>query len=269
MAINTKFDGNVALVVGSATGMGHATTVKLVKEGAHVIGFDLRADKLDDLKEELKNEPGTFEPFVGDINDAEKRSGVVSFIKDKYGKLDTLAYIAGVMDSMTPVHDLDDELWDYVMDVNVNSVFRMVREALPLLKDHEGKAANIVIVGSVGGVYHSTAGAAYITSKHAVLGLMKHLAWSYRENNIRVNGVNPGAFATSIIENAMIKWPKRELFHPDGINMFNKKGANTVRSQELMGQPEYIADAICFLISDEAKFICGAEITVDGGWTSF
>ncbi len=264
-----KFKDNVALVVGSATGMGRATVIKLVEEGAHVIAFDLRDDALEELKEEVKDGPGTFEPFVGDINDAEKRKGVAAFIQEKYGKLDTLAYIAGVMDSMTPVHDLDDALWDYVMDVNVNSTFRMVREALPLLKDHEGRAANIVIVGSVGGLYGSTAGTAYITSKHAVLGLMKNLAWSYKDNNIRVNAVNPGAIATSIMENAMLKWPDRDLFHPEGMEMFNSKGANTVRGEALLGDPEDIADAICFLISDEAKFICGAELTVDGGWTSF
>jgi NAD(P)-dependent dehydrogenase (short-subunit alcohol dehydrogenase family) len=263
-----KFKDTVALVVGSATGMGHATVIKLVKDGAHVIAFDLRGDALEELKEEVKNGPGTFEPFVGDVNDAEKRKSVVAFIKEKYGKLDTLAYIAGVLDFMTPVHALDDALWDYVMDVNVNSTFRMVREALPLLKDHKGKAANIVIVASVGGVFNATAGAAYITSKHAVLGLMKHLAFSYKDNNIRVNAVNPGAIATSILENAMLKWPDRDPMHPDGVDMFVLKGANAV-SGGLMGDPEDIAEAICFLISDEAKFICGAELTVDGGWTTF
>lgn len=263
-----RFDGNVALIVGSATGMGRATAAQLVKEGAHVIAFDLRGDDLEELQNELKNEPGSFEPFVGDVTDSEKRKGVVAYIEDKYGKLDTLAYVAGALDFMTPVHALDDELWDYVMDVNVNSVFRMVREALPLLKDHEGKAANIVIVGSVGGIFHSTAGAAYIASKHAVLGLMKHLAWSYKENNIRVNAVNPGGCITSILENAQLKWPDRDPMHPDGIDMFVLKGANAV-GETLLGEPEDISEAICFLISEEAKFICGAELTVDGGWTTF
>jgi NAD(P)-dependent dehydrogenase (short-subunit alcohol dehydrogenase family) len=263
-----KFEGNIALVVGSATGMGRATVIKLVKEGAHVIAFDLLGDTLAELKEELKEEAGSFEPFVGDVNEAEKRHGVIAFIQEKYGKLDTLAYIAGALDLMTPVHEMDDALWDYVMDVNVNSTFRMVREALPLLKDHEGKAANIVIVGSVGGIYHSTAGAAYIASKHAVLGLMKHLAWSYKDHNIRVNAVNPGAVATSILNNATLKWPERDVMHPEGIDMFLLKGAN-VLGEGILGEPEDIAEAICFLISDEARFICGAELTVDGGWTTF
>ena len=264
-----RFEGNVALVVGAGAGMGRATAVQLIKEGAHVIGFDLRDDDMDELKDEVKDEAGTFEAFVGDVNDPQKRKAAVEFIKKKYGRLDTLAYIAGVMDAMTPVHLMDDELWNFVMDVNVNSVFRMVRDTLPLLKDHEDRAANILIVGSIGGIYHSTAGAAYVTSKHAVRGLMKHLAYSYRENNIRVNGVNPGAIASSILETSMLKWPDRDLFSSEGRELFGSKGANTLRADELLGEPEDIAAAICFLLSDDAKFVSGAEITVDGGWTSF
>jgi len=263
-----KFKDNVVLVVGSATGMGEATVRKLLSEGAHVIAFDLREDALEELGEDIKDEPGTFEPYVGDVNDAEKRKGAIAFIKEKYGRLDTLAYVAGTLDLMTPLHLCDDELWDYVMDVNVNSTFRMVREALPLLLDHEDKTANIVIVGSVGGIYGATAGAAYITSKHAVLGLMKNIAWTYKDRNLRVNAVNPGSVATSILENAMLRWPDRSPMHPEGNEPFVTKGAVSL-GLGIMGDAEDIADAICFLISDEAKFICGAELTVDGGWTSF
>lgn len=263
-----KFEDNVALVVGSATGMGRATVTKLVKEGANVIAFDLLGERLDELKSELSSEPGTLEAFVGDVNDAEKRKGVIAYAQEKYGKLDTLVYVAGVVDFMTPAHAVDDELWNYVMDVNVNSAFRIIRDALPLMKDHEGRAANIVIVASVGGVVSSSSGTAYITSKHAILGLMKNLAWTYKENNIRVNSVNPGAFNTEIMDNAKIKWPERAAAHPEGIVPYYKGGVSSLRGS-LVGQPEYIADAISFLISDEAKFIVGAELTVDGGWTSF
>lgn len=263
-----RFKGKVILVVGSASGMGRATVIKLVKEGAHVIAFDLLDDELELLKQELENEKGTIGPFVGDITDPNKRSAVVALIKEKYGKLDTLAYVAGALDLMTPVHLLDDELWDYVMDVNVNSAFKMIREALPLLMDHADQAANIVIVGSVGGFLGSTAGAAYITSKHAVLGLMKNLAYSLKDHNIRVNAVNPGGIATPILSNAAEKWPDREPLHAEGMDMYLTKGANKL-GEGILGEPEDIADAICFLISDDAKFICGAELTVDGGWTSF
>lgn len=263
-----RFKDDVILVVGSATGMGEATVRQLIQEGAHVIAFDVRDDALEELADAVRDCPGTFEPYVGDVNDAGSRTGVIQMIREKYGKLDTLAYVAGALDCMTPVHDLDDELWDYVMDVNVNSVFRMVRESLPLLVDHEGKAANIVVVGSVGGLLGSTAGAAYITSKHAVLGLVKNLAWTYKDRNIRVNAVNPGSTSTSILENAMLKWPERDLMHPEGMQLYTVKGAVSLGG-DVLGEAEDIAHAICFLMSEEARFICGAELTVDGGWTSF
>lgn len=266
-----RFQDQVVLVVGSATGMGNATVKKLLLEGAHVIAFDIREDALEELAEEIQAEQiqsGTFEPYLGDINDGEKRTGVIQMIRDKYGKLDTLAYIAGTLDNMVPVHDLDDELWDYVMDVNVNSVFRMVREALPLLLDHEGRAANIVVVGSVGGLLGATAGAAYITSKHAVLGLVKNMAWTYKDRNIRVNAVNPGAISTSILENSMLKWPERDLMHAEGAELYTVQGAVSL-GNGVLGEAEDIANAICYLISDEARFVCGSELTVDGGWTSF
>jgi NAD(P)-dependent dehydrogenase (short-subunit alcohol dehydrogenase family) len=266
-----RFKDDIVLVVGSATGMGNATVKQLLQEGARVIAFDVREDALEELSEEAKDvhyESGSLETYLGDVNDAEKRSGVVRMIREKYGKLDTLAYIAGALDNMTPVHDLDDALWDYVMDVNVNSVFRMVRETIPLLADHEGNAANIVVVGSIGGLFGSTAGAAYVTSKHAVLGLVQNLAWTYRDRNVRVNAVNPGAVMTSILENSMLKWPDRELVHPEGGELYTIKSAVSL-GEGIIGEAEDIARAICFLISKEARFISGAELTVDGGWTSF
>ena len=263
-----RFKDDIILVVGSATGMGAATVVQLIKEGAHVIAFDVREDALEELAAEVKDGPGTFEPYVGDVNDAGMRAGVIQLIRKKYDTLDALAYVAGALDCMTPVHDLDDELWDYVMDVNVNSVFRMVREALPLLVDHKGKASNIIVVGSVGGLFGSTAGPAYITSKHAVLGLVKNLAWTYKDRNIRVNAVNPGSIATAILENSMLKWPDRDLVHPEGAQLYTVRGAVSLGG-DVLGDAEDIAQAICFLMSPEAKFICGAELKVDGGWTSF
>lgn len=268
VGLKMRFKDDVILVVGSATGMGNATARQLIAEGAHVIAFDVREDALEELQAEVGEGPGTFEPYVGDVNDAAKREGVIRMIRERCGKLDALAYVAGALDCMTPVHDLDDELWDYVMDVNVNSVFRMVREALPLLVDHRGKAANIVVVGSVGGLFGSTAGAAYITSKHAVLGLVKNLAWTYKDRNIRVNAVNPGSISTSILENCILKWPDRDLVHPEGGHLYTVKGAVSLGG-DVLGEAEDIAQAICFLISEEARFICGAELTVDGGWTSF
>lgn len=264
-----RFENDVILVIGTGTGMGHATAVQLINEGAEVYGYDLLDEEQDEILDEIdEGATGSYHKFVADINDAAKRTEIIEKIKAEHGKLDSLVYVAGAYDFQTPALATDDELWDYVMDVNVNSVFRMCREALPLLKDHEGKAANILIVGSVGGLYGSTAGAAYIASKHAVNGLARNLAYTYRPNNVRVNVVNPGSHITGITMNANEKWPDRDLIHPDGMDPFIKRGCNAINYCQ-MGEPEDVSAAICFLISEEAWYISGAQLTVDGGWCTF
>ena len=227
----------VILVVGGACGMGAATVCALYRQGAKLVVLDLNEEAWEELveDEELTDGPGTIDFVGGDVCDASVRQRAIDIVKEKYGTLDSLLYIAGVLDLMCPAHKTDDELYDYVMDVNVNSCFRMCRDCLPLLWDHEGLPANIVIVGSVGGQIGSSAGAAYITSKHAVLGLARNLAHSYRFRNVR------GAVALGV------DW--------DGKN--------------ITGWPEDIANAILYLISDEAHYVNGAQLNVDGGWTSF
>ena len=149
----------------------------------------------------------------------------------------------------------------------------MCRDCLPLLWDHEGLPASIVIVGSVGGQVGSSAGAAYITSKHAVLGLARNVAHTYRFRNVRTNVVNPGACVTAILGNAMEKWPDRDIMDAEGQVVYNERGAVALGldadGNNLTGFPEDIANAILYLISDEAHYVNGAQLNVDGGWTSF
>ena len=267
-----RFENRNILVIGCATGMGRATVTQLANEGANVIAFDILADRLEELKAELAGAPGTIDTFAGDVTNLDDIKRHVAYVTEKYGTLDTLAYVAGVMDFMTPLEDCDDALWDYVMNVNMNACFRMCRECMPLLVDHEGTAAKIAIVGSVGGIYGSTAGPAYIASKHAVLGLARCLGWELKTRNVRVNVVNPGCILTDISFNGIDTWEKRginrTIVHPAGMEYFFSTGSNAI-SDGLTGDPEDIASAICYLISDEAKFISGAQLTVDGGWTTF
>ena len=269
------YEGKITLIVGAATGMGAETVTRLLRAGAHCVVIDINQEAMEELieDEDLESAPGNLDCVFGDINDPEVRAQALALVKEKYGTLDNLLYIAGVLDLTCPAHKTDDELWDYVMDVNVNSCFRIIRDALPLLWDHEGVGANIVVVASVGGFLGSSSGAAYITSKHAVLGLVKNLAHSYRFRNVRVNAVNPGACVTDILSNAMEKWPDREVMDEEGNWLYNEHGAVALGvdkdGNNLTGFPSDIANAILFLIKDDSHYINGAEITVDGGWTSF
>ena len=268
-------EGKVILVVGGACGMGAATVCELYRQGAKLVVLDLNEEAWEELVEDegLTDGPGTIDFVGGDVCDASVRQRAIDIVREKYGTLDSLLYIAGVLDLMCPAHKTDDELWDYVMDVNVNSCFRMCRDCLPLLWDHEGLPANIVIVGSVGGQVGSSAGAAYITSKHAVLGLARNLAHTYRFRNVRTNVVNPGACVTDILGNAMEKWPDRDIMDLEGNEIYNVRGAVALgvdwEGKNITGFPEDIANAILYLISDEAHYVNGAQLNVDGGWTSF
>ena len=263
-----RFEHQIALVVGSACGMGRETVKKLVEEGATVIAYDLRDDMLETLKEEVQGMPGSCLPFVADANDAARRTECIRMIQEKFGRLDILAYVAGAYDFLTPALETDDELWDYVMNVNISSPFRFCREALPLMMDHEGRAASIIMVSSVGGYHGSIAGAAYVASKHAILGLVKNLAYTYRPNNVRVNAVVPGTHATSITENASLIWPDREPINETGMELYALKGATSINEIPAL-DPIGPANAICYLASEDAFSISGAELKVDGGWTSF
>ena len=223
----------VILVVGGACGMGAETVCRLYREGAKLVVLDLNEEAWEELveDEELTDGPGTIDFVGGDVNDASVRQAAIDIVKEKYGTLDSLLYIAGVLDLMCPAHKTDDELYDYVMDVNVNSCFRMCRDCLPLLWDHEGLPANIVIVGSVGGQ------------------------------------------VTDILANAMEKWPDRDVMDLEGNELYNVRGAVALGvdydGKNITGWPEDIANAILYLISDEAHYVNGAQLNVDGGWTSF
>ena len=271
---NNRFENKIVLVIGAGAGMGEATALQFAKEGAKVIGLDIFGERLDRLMGKTEGLAGSIEPYQGDICDADTVTGVVEHIKSKYGTLDTIAYVAGIMDFMCPPEKVDDELWDRVMDVNVKSVWRTVKTAIPLMRGHEGDAANITIVSSLGGYVGSSSGTVYITSKHAVEGLMKNLAFTYKTENVRVNCVAPGAFATEINDTSMRMFPDRDFTNyqygqsPEGLATYLSKGINILNPQTNIGNPQYIADAICFLSSNEAKFINGSSLIVDGGWYS-
>lgn len=267
-----RFEDKIVLVIGAGAGMGEATALSFLEEGAQVIALDLYEDRLESLKEQAQEYGSKLDTYCGDIADVATINGVVEHIGTTYKNLDILAHVAGIMDFMMPPDVLTDEMWDRVMDINVKAQWRMAKAAMPLMKNHEGNGANIVIVSSLGGYVGSSSGTAYITSKHAVEGLMKSLAFAYRENKVRVNCVAPGAISTSIIESSLRMFPQYEEEWPsamcdEGMELYLEEGIGIMRYGD-MGEAQDIADAILFLASDQAKFINGSSLIVDGGWYS-
>ncbi|MHB8320280.1 MAG: SDR family NAD(P)-dependent oxidoreductase [Acidimicrobiales bacterium] len=242
-----RFLGKTVVVTGAGSGIGKATASRVARGGGQVIAVDVSTPRLQVLAEELRE--CDVETVVGDVREATLLNRVVE-IAD--GTIDCLANIAGVMDNFTPLHEMSDEVWDRVMGVNLVGMMRLCRAVLPvMLAQGHG---TIVNVGSEASIKASAAGTAYTTSKHAVVGLSKSIAFMYGPHGIRTNVVAPGGVITNIeakFESAM------------GSERVN----HVLATMPSVASAEQLASLIAFLLSDESTNINGAVIPSDGGWS--
>ena len=230
-----RLENKVVVVTGASSGMGHAIATLFVNEGAKVVAVARRKERLDALAESLKNAPGTILPFVGDISDPAQNDAMIDFAVEKFGRLDVLVNNAGIMDDMSPVGDLTDEMLERLMKVNTYGPVYAMRKAVKTFLKQES-AGNIINVTSVG-ADHNTAGAAYAASN-------------------RCNCIAPGGIATEI---------SKSMGMPNMAGFGNVKKLLAVAPD--MGSAEDIANTALFLASDESGYVNGTVITVDGGWT--
>ncbi|MEQ8483024.1 MAG: SDR family NAD(P)-dependent oxidoreductase [Pseudomonadales bacterium] len=237
-----RFDGVRCLVTGAADGIGLATAGRLLSEGARVLACDLRERPLQPL--------AGAEWLTLDVTGADAADRLVAAAESALGGLDVLVNNAGIA-AGAPLESLDDELWHRVLGVNLDAVFRISRRAIPLLK--ASGRGRIVNIGSVMSERSSPGMAAYTVSKHGVAGLTRALALELGPHGITANYIMPGAIVTGI---------SRDVFAADAAfrNFWIGKSA-----LGRLGQPEDIAAAIAFLASDDAAFITGHGLLVDGG----
>lgn len=246
----TRHAGTVALVTGAASGIGRATAVRLAGEGATVVATDGNEAGLAELAGEI---PGVT-TVPGNLLDAAFIDDLVA-AAEAVGPIGVLANVAGIMDHFVPVTELDDDLWERVLGVNLTAPMRLCRAVIPLMTARGG--GSIVNVASVAGLGGSGAGASYVASKHAVIGLTKSIAFTYSPQGIRCNAVCPGGTETNIGTTAAptVMWAfERQMV---GIAL----GERTAKSDE-------IATAISWLACNEASNVNGMIMSVDGGWKS-
>ena len=252
-----RLSGKTCLVTGSSAGMGREIVRLFVKEGANVVAFARRKERLEELAEELKNEAGKVLPYAGDVSKREDIEAAIDAAVATFGKLDVLVNNAGVMDDMAPIAAASDEKYQKVFSVNVYGPMAAMRKACQVFLA-QGDGGNIINISSVGSK-HQAAGAIYGASKAALNAMTKNTAYMYEKENIRCNAIIAGGFATEI---------------GTSMGMPNMEGYGKVKpvielSKVAAADPIEIANACLFLASDESKFISGAELPVDGGWSSF
>ncbi|MEO2135663.1 SDR family oxidoreductase [Microbacterium sp.] len=243
------FTGQTIIVTGAGSGIGRATALRLHREGARVIGADVSAERLDALRAEASDE--RMVTVAGDIAEA----ATIQQIMDAAGlTVDGLANVAGIMDAFLPPAEVDDETWDRVFRVNLTAPMRLTRAVLPGMIARGGGA--IVNVASEASLRASASGVAYTSSKHALAGFTKSVAFFYGPQGIRANAVAPGAVATNI------EAPMRSAYAAGRIGPIMQALMTPVATAE------QLASAIVWLLSDQSANINGVILPSDGGWST-
>ena len=251
-----KLENKTAVVTGAGSGMGRAIAILFAAEGASVVVSDINKPALDETMEIIRAAGNKAVGAAGNVASQADVDAMIDLAVKEYGTLDILVNNAGIMDNFAPAANVTDEMWQRVFAVNTTGPMMTIRKSIPIFLEH-GHGV-IVNISSLGGLYGSRAGFAYTASKHALIGMTKNVAFQYAKDNIRCNAIAPGAVATNI---------SQSMGNVDKNGM--DKAMLGMALNPGMGQPEDIAAAALFLASDEAKFINGAVVTADGGWSAY
>ena len=246
-----RLEGKVALISGGARGMGAAEARLFAREGAKVTVADLLEDEGKKVEAEI-NETGSEVLFVRlDVTSEEDWRKAVSATVSRFGKLDVLVNNAGILPVYRSIDELPVEEWDQVMEINAKGVFLGTKFAIPeMRKAGGGSIVNISSIAGMGGQNGIQAG--YNSSKGAVRILTKATAIQYAKEGIRVNSVHPGAIETLMTET--------QRNDPEGDKTMSMVPIGRY------AKPEEVAYGVLYLASDEASYVTGSELVIDGGW---
>lgn len=250
------FEGKIALVTGATAGMGRATAIAFAREGAKVIMAARREQRGQEVVDQIAAFGGESMFVKTDVRNPADIDNLFKTILAKYGRLDFAFNNAGVSTPYNPiVTKYDDDEWDRIMETNFRGVWLCMKHELDIMKKQGGGI--IVNTASVLGVMGDWGLSHYSASKHGSLGMAKVAAMEYCNDNVRINTICPGPIMTEMIELALPYMPK----------MVEVMAGKTALRR--IGQPEDIAGVALWLCTDEAAFMIGKEIVVDGGYITY
>jgi NAD(P)-dependent dehydrogenase (short-subunit alcohol dehydrogenase family) len=241
----------VAIVTGSARGIGSGIALAFAREGARVVVNGLSADSCSDTVNQIISSGGKAIAFAADVSKAPDQEAMVAAALKAFGKIDILVNNAGIEAKPTLVHEMTEEQWDRVLNINLKGVFLGIKAVLPtMIAQKHGKIINI---SSTAGLRMTFFGSVdYTVSKHGVTGLTNHLAWELAEHNITVNTICPGGVLTPLMEKSTTA---------EFRGMVSKRLIPLGR----MCTIDEIGQAAVFFASDRANMITGQLLAVDGG----
>lgn len=242
-----RLEGKVSIITGAAQGIGKATALKFAQEGSKVVICDVRLGSMDEISAELKEMNAEFLAYEVNVVNRDQIKAMIEDIVAKWGKVDVLVNNAGIT-ADNQLIKMPEEDFDKVIDVNLKGVFNCTQMVVPVMSENGGGV--VLNASSVVGLYGNFGQTNYAATKWGVIGMTKTWAKELGKKNIRVNAIAPGFIATPMVK----KMPEKVIEMMEGKAPLRR-----------LGTPEDIANAYAFLASEEASFITGTVLSVDGG----
>ncbi|MCU4411866.1 glucose 1-dehydrogenase [Acinetobacter oleivorans] len=243
----SRLQNKVCIITGAASGMGESEAIAFAQQGAELIIADMNLEQANQVAEKIINAGGEAFAFQVDVTQFDQLQQLVEFTLEKFGRIDVLLNNAGIFDKYTNSLDTTEELWDRMFAINVKAVFKLSNLVLPKMIE-QGSGA-IINIASIAGLVAQMGGASYTASKHAVIGYTKHLAAVYAKHGIKINAICPGTIRTPMTAKMLETRPTDKI------------------PLDRFGEASEVAELAIFLASDEARFMNGSCITIDGGYT--